>query len=242
MSQRNYVRRFIVESSSILLNKYRNNQLDDYDIRAIDFAASNLVRLPIHIFDSPKCTPNKIRKDAKAVIKRKGKLDFIIVDYLQLMRSDEKSGNREQEIGSISMELKAISKELDIPVLALAQLNKEWGKDGGAQRPKTAHLRESAGIEHSADLIMFVYRPELYFEYGSHPDEQYSRDSIGEAEYNMISELLIGKARDGQVNLKVVENFIGGFMRFTSKGQAQNQDPFITGDSEPENSDLLAPF
>ena len=238
MTQRNYIRRFVVESSSVLLTKYRNNNLDDCDLRAIDFAASQLKKLPIHIDDSPMCTPNKIRKVSNRLKKSKGrKVDFIIVDYVQLMKSDEKQGSRELEISNISNELKSISKELDIPILALAQLNKDATREGGAQRPKTSHLRESAALEYNSDLVMFIYRPEVYFPWGDHPDEDYSKDRISETEYNMISELLIGKARDGATNLKIIENFMGGYQRFSPKNEVQSEDPF----GVPENSDLT-PF
>jgi len=123
MSRRKLVRRYVIESSSVLMNKYRNNQLDSIDIKKIEFAASQLSKLPIHIYDGSICTPNKIRKNAKAVIKKEGSLALIVVDYLQMMRPDEKTHSREQDVASVSRELKAISKEFDCPVIALSSIS-----------------------------------------------------------------------------------------------------------------------
>lgn len=249
MSQKNYVRRFIVESSSVLMNRYKNNQLDSYDLEKIDFAVSNLMRLPIHIFDSPYCTPNKIRKQTKGLIKRFGAVDFIILDYLQITKSDDKAGSREAEVANVSRELKSIAKEFDIPVLALVQLNKDAVKDFGnkAQRPKTYHIRESNAIEFDADCIMFLYRPFAYFNYGDFPLEEvkqkdgtvkvigdeYAPYNITEQDYELISELLIAKQRDGSTNMKVKEKFFGHFQRFTAENEYKKEDdPFLTQESE----------
>lgn len=216
MSQKNYVRRFIIESSSVLMNKYRNNDLSEFDWRNIDLAAGKLRQLPITIHDSSICSPNIIRRRLKKRIKKKGKPGLIIIDYVQLMKSDEKTGNREQEIASISRELKSISKEFDVPVIALAQINRESEKESGARRPRTAHLRESAALGNDADVVMFVYRPAYYFPYGEHPDHEYSPETITKEQYEIASELLIAKNRDGEPNQRVREIFIGGYSRFVS--------------------------
>ena len=213
MSQRDYVRRFIIDMSSVYTHKYKNNELNRLDWQMIDAAAEKLKKLPISIHDSSMCTPSRIRRILKQKTKKKKKIGMVVVDYIQLMRSDEKAGNREQEIASISRELKSISKEFNIPVIALAQINRESEKEGGAKRPKTSHLRESAALGNDADVVAFIYRPDYYFSYGEHPDEQYSRDNISQTEYELVSELLIAKNRNGEPNTRVIEHFIGAYMR-----------------------------
>lgn len=232
MSQRDYVRRFIIEQSDTLMYKYRSNDLNRYDWQRIEAAADKLCELPINIFDHSLMTPNKIRKHCKWVKKTYKKLGMIIVDYVQLMRSDEKVGTREQEVASISRELKSIAKEFDVPVIALAQINKDAAKRGGALRPNTSDLRESAALGNDADLVAFIYRPEYYFPYGEHPDECYSKNNISESTYKLTSEFLISKNRNGDPNQKVIEYFYGGYSRFS--------DRLIFKDeiNEPENNDI----
>lgn len=245
MSIKDYARRFIIEQSSILMSKYRSNNLTRYDWRLIETSVEKLKKLPISIHDSSLCTPNKIRRTLKQKIKKKQKIGMVVVDYIQLMKSDEKTGNREQEIASISRELKSIAKEFDVPVLALAQINRESEKESGAKRPKTSHLRESAALGNDADVVAFIYRPDYYFPYGEHPDDCYSRENISKYEYEITSEFLIAKNRNGEPNQRVSELFIGGYARFTNK-KAQDEMPVYAEpeNEEPENKDIItfSPF
>lgn len=242
MSARDYCVRFIIEQSSVLSYKYHHNLLDEYDWKQIDFGVSTLERLNIHFRDKGRCTPNKIRKDIKSIFKRTGRhVKFVMVDYIQLMHSDEKTGNREQEIASISREMKSIAKEFDIPVLVLAQINRESEKEGGAKRPKLHHLRESAALGQDGDVVMFVYRPYFYFPYGEHPDEMYSKNNMSENEYEIQSQLLIAKNREGEAHRVVNEIFKGKIMRFEPKSKKDESDPFLQEENDNSNSDII-PF
>jgi len=175
---------------------------------------------------------------AKQYIKSHGKLGMIIIDYLQLMTPSEKTNNREQEVASVSRELKAIAKELDIPVMALAQVARSVTQSVD-KRPDLSHLRESGSIEQDADVVMAIYRPSYYFEYGQHPDGKdssgkYNQDNIGQTEYEQASELLILKNRNGVAFGAIDEKFIGMYSTFKSAEEA----------SEPiyqDNSDII-PF
>lgn len=168
---------------------------------------------------------------------------MIIVDYLQLMRADEgnkSAGNREQEIGYISRSLKGLAKELDVPVIALAQLSREVEKRQD-KRPMLSDLRESGSIEQDADLVTFIYRPEYY---GITQDEE-GNDITG------MAELIIRKHRNGQtgtVPLKFVSKF-GKFedWELSSYGDETFTDNSITigskmNDMSPFNPSDDAPF
>lgn len=237
MTKRQIVEKYIIETSEVLSHKYRNNQIDSIDLQRIERAVSDLERLPIFIFDKARIQPKFIRKRCKAIKKKYGKIGMIGIDYLQLMKPDEKIQVREQEISNISGEIKAIAKEEDTPVIALSQLNKEVSKRND-KRPILDDLRESAAIGNDADAVLFVYRPEYYFDYGSHPDEQYSRESITEPEYKITAELIIAKNRFGENMVTVKERFFGGFSRF-SPAQEDTQDNFLGDTTYIDPPDLM---
>lgn len=243
MTKYELVRKYIIESSDIYMNKYRNNDLSHHDITQIEYAISRLKSLNIHIFDTPAIQPKYIRKRLRDIKKRNPnkKIAFVGIDYIQLMKSDEKINNREQEIGSISRELKAIAKDEATTIMALAQLSREVEKDGGDKRPKLSHLRESGAIEQDADVVMFVYRPSYYFDWGQHPDSKYSQDVCEESQYNMASEIIIAKNRNGESSIIVDEMFIGSVSRFTPKRNyvPNNQD---IADFASEDEESAPPF
>jgi replicative DNA helicase len=227
MTKRQIVEKYIIETSEILTHRYRNNQIDSIDLQKIEWGISQLERYPIFIFDKPRAQPKFIRKRCKAIRKKYGTIGMIGIDYIQLMKPDEKIQNREQEIANISGEIKAIAKEEDTPIIELSQLSKEVSKRND-KRPILDDLRESAAIGNDADAVLFVYRPEYYFDWGSHPDEQYSRENIEEADYKITSELIIGKNRFGENMITVKERFIGGYSRFTP---AKEDTPDVFSDS-----------
>lgn len=122
-----------------------------------------LAKAPIYIDDTPQLKIFELRAKCRR-LKQKYDIQMVFIDYLQLMsgNSDNKNGNREQEISTISRQLKALSKELSIPILALAQLSRAVETRGGTKRPMLSDLRESGAIEQDADIVMFIYRPEYY--------------------------------------------------------------------------------
>jgi replicative DNA helicase len=150
-------------------------------------------------------------------------IELVIIDYLQLMTASgtKGSGNREQEISTISRSIKEIAKELNVPVIALSQLSRSVEQRGGDKRPVLSDLRESGAIEQDADIVSFIYRPEYY---GLHQDEEgNSNQGIGE--------IIIAKHRNGALD-RVKLRFVGEFARF------ENLETF--NDPYPISSNLQA--
>ncbi len=160
-----------------------------------------LVKAPIYIDDNPNLTIFELRAKCRR-LKQKYDIQMIFIDYLQLMHGGDaaKGGNREQEISYISRQLKALSKELGIPVLALSQLSRAVETRGGSKKPVLSDLRESGAIEQDADIVMFIYRPHYYGEEG---DEK-------------AADVILAKHRAGEVG-EVRLNFISQFVRFENR-------------------------
>jgi len=153
--------------------------------------------MPIYIEDTPAMSVIELRAAARR-LKMKHNIGAVIVDYLQLMRgSEDRRGNREQEIAQISGGLKALAKELEVPVIALAQLSRAVEVRGGSKRPQMSDLRESGAIENDADIILFPYRPEYY---------QILEDEEGNS-LKGVAELIIGKNRHGRSGISVMCGF-----------------------------------
>jgi len=177
--------------------RIRTGKLADDDWPRISSTVSMLSDAPLYIDDTPALSPAEMRARARRLVKEHGSLGLIIVDYLQLMRVHGFSENRTAEISEISRSLKALAKELKVPVIALSQLNRglEQRTD---KRPIMSDLRESGAIEQDADLIAFIYRDEVYNE--NSPDK-------GSAE------IIIAKQRNGPIG-KVRLTFMGQFTSF----------------------------
>ena len=161
----------------------------------------------LYIDDSSGLTPTELRSRARRVYRENGGLSMIMVDYLQLMRAPAFSDNRTLEIAEISRSLKALAKELEVPVIALSQLNRTL-EQRADKRPVNSDLRESGSIEQDADLIMFIYR-----------DEVYNRES----EEKGIAEIIIGKQRNGPIG-RVKLAFQGNFSRFDNLAEHHHYD------------------
>jgi replicative DNA helicase len=141
---------------------------------------------PIWIDDSAAITPLELRSKARR-IKAESDIGLVIVDYLQLMRDPEYAENRVQEISAISRALKALAKELGVPVIALSQLSRAPEQRGGeGRRPQLSDLRDSGAIEQDADVVMFIYRAEMY-----------AKDEVERDEVRGQAEVIIGKQRNG---------------------------------------------
>ncbi len=179
-------------------SELRSGQLQDHDWSKV-FATINLVseRMNLFIDDTPALTPNDLRSRARRLAREQGGLRLIVIDYLQLMRVPGMSDNRVNEVSEISRNIKAIAKELHVPVIALSQLSRKC-EDRNDKRPVMSDIRESGSIEQDADLIMFVYRDEVY-----HPDTQEKG----------IAEILIRKHRNGPIG-DFRLTFLGPHCRF----------------------------
>jgi replicative DNA helicase len=178
-------------------HKVRTGKLDDDDWPRLTSAINLLAETKLFIDDTPALTPTEVRSRARRLTREHGQLGLIVLDYLQLMQSPASGDNRVQQISDISRGLKALAKELNVPVIALSQLNRNLEQRPN-KRPVMSDLRESGAIEQDADLIIFVYRDEVYHE--DSPDKG-------------IAEIIIGKQRNGPLGT-VRLTFLGQYTRF----------------------------
>jgi replicative DNA helicase len=162
MSKEQLVRRLLSSAGEINASHLRRAFLTDQEWRKLQEAAGYLLDCPVYIDDTPAATVLEVRSKSRR-LKAEGKLGLVIVDYLQLMRGRSDFSSREQEISEISRSLKALAKELEVPVIALSQLSRKV-EDRKPKIPELADLRESGAIEQDADVIFFIYRDEVYNE------------------------------------------------------------------------------
>jgi replicative DNA helicase len=186
MSKESLVQRVLCAEARVDASRLRRGRLSDDDYARLAIAAGHLNTAPIYIDDTPGISVLEMRAKARRLKADRDDLSMIIVDYLQLMVSSGKSESRQQEVSEISRGLKALAKELNIPVIALSQLSRAV-ESRPDKRPMMSDLRESGAIEQDADVIMFLYRPEYYFG----PVDKEGNSLEGKAE------LIIGKQRNG---------------------------------------------
>ena len=161
MSSVQLVNRLIVAETELPSNRIRNGRLNEEEWKQLEERIKTLEKAKIYIDDTPAISVFELRAKCRR-LKAQHKLDLAVVDYLQLMTGPKDSGSREQEVSSISRALKSIAKELDIPIIALSQLNRSVEVRGGNKRPQLSDLRESGAIEQDADMVVFIHRPEKY--------------------------------------------------------------------------------
>src|ERR1700691_3435899 len=184
MSREALLQRLLCSTAEVDAHKMRTGSLWQDDTRKVVRAMEQLAHAPIYIDDTPGIALSEMRAKARRLKQAQGKLDLIIVDYLQLMSGGSKRyENRTQEVSAISRGLKALAKELAVPVIALSQLSRAPESRGGDHRPQLSDLRESGSIEQDADLVMFIFREEVY--------KQDDPDLQGR------SEIIIAKQRNG---------------------------------------------
>jgi replicative DNA helicase len=180
MAKEQLALRMLCSEAKVDAHRLRGGFLSESDWPKLTRAAGNLSEAPIFIDDTPGLTALEMRAKSRR-LKKEHNLGLVIVDYLQLMRGRPDSDTREQEISDISRSLKSLAKELNVPVIALSQLNRRV-EERGDRRPQLSDLRESGAIEQDADVIIFLYRDEVYSK---------SEDNKGKAE------IIIGKQRNG---------------------------------------------
>ena len=205
MPSEQLAKRMISSIGRIDAQKMRRARFEDSDWQHYTETVARMNKLPFFIDDTPGLTVNELRARARRLSKRVGHLALIVVDYLQLMSGSTRNGssdNRAAEIAEISRGLKSLAKEMEVPVIALSQLNR--GVDARTDhRPVMSDLRESGSIEQDADTILFIYR-----------DEVYNKDSPDKA----VAEVIIGKQRSGPTGT-VRLRFDGQFTRFDNLAQ-----------------------
>lgn len=197
MPAQQLIMRLVSSVGRINQTKVRTGKLDEEDWPKLSAAVSKLKDRPLFIDDTPALTPTEVRSRTRRIIREHGEPAMIMLDYLQLMQVAGSSESRTGEISEISRSLKAMAKEFDCPVVALSQLNRQLEQRPN-KRPVNSDLRESGAIEQDADVIMFIYRDEVYNE--ESPDKG-------------IAEIIIGKQRNGPIGTSKLA-FIGQYTRF----------------------------
>ncbi|CAB1274417.1 replicative DNA helicase [Candidatus Nitrosacidococcus tergens] len=199
------VMRMMSSTGRIDQGRVRTGRLRDEDWPKLTIAIKSLNEAPIFIDDTPALSPSELRARIRRLIREQGNLGLILIDYLQLMQIPGSKENRATEISEISRNLKVIAKEFNVPVLALSQLNRSL-EGRPSKKPVMSDLRESGAIEQDADLIIFIYR-----------DEVYNEDSPEKG----TAEIIIGKQRNGPIGT-VRLTFRGEYTRFEN----YTQDPY----------------
>jgi replicative DNA helicase len=209
MSKEQLVIRMLCSEAHVEGTKLRSGFLSESDWPRLTIAAGNLSDAPIYIDDTAALSVLELRAKARRLKTERGGLGMLIVDYLQLMKGRTRVESRQQEISEISRSLKALAKELNIPVIAVSQLSRKTEERTG-NRPQLSDLRESGAIEQDADLILFIYRDEVYNRSEENPNR-------GKAE------IIIGKQRNGPIG-KIELAFLDKFTTFKElyRGEVEN--------------------
>jgi len=232
MSSVQLITRLISSETGLSSEKLRTGRLAKHEWEQLNVKVKGLEKAPLYIDDTPSLSIFDLRAKARRLSSQHG-IRLIVVDYLQLMTSggSQKGGNREQEISTISRNLKALAKELDVPVIAISQLSRAVETRGGSKRPLLSDLRESGAIEQDADIVSFIYRPE-YYKIDEWDDEERT-PTQGQAEF------IVAKHRNGgldSIRLKFIGH-LGKFdnlddfdtpFEFQSKMNVSEDNPFTT--------------
>ena len=219
MSNVQLVNRLIMNVCEIEGDKIKNGKLTNAEWSQLEHKINELRGGPVYVDDTPSLSVFELRSKARKLV-REHKVQLIIIDYLQLMNASGMNfGSREQEISIISRNLKALAKELDIPIIALSQLNRNVESRTGVEgkTPQLSDLRESGAIEQDADMVCFIHRPEYYHLYN---DEKTGKDLRG------LGQIIVAKHRNGATD--------SIWLRFRSKfAKFQNEDETFEDDLAP---------
>src|SRR5277367_3232252 len=209
MSSEALLQRLLCSRAIVDAHKMRTGSLWGDDMKKIVRAMEELSNAPVFIDDTPGISLSEMRAKARRLKQSQGRLDLLVVDYLQLMSGGSKRfENRTQEVSSISRGLKAIAKELQVPVVALSQLSRAPESRGGDHRPQLSDLRESGSIEQDADVVMFIFREEIY-----KPDD---------LELKGRAEIIMAKQRNGPIG-KFHLAFLHNSTRFANVADGNNE-------------------
>ena len=232
MSSLQLITRLISSETGLSSEKLRTGRLEKHEWEQLNVKVKALETAPLFIDDTPSLSIFDLRAKARRLASQHN-IKLVVIDYLQLMTAggSQKGGNREQEISTISRNLKALAKELNVPVIALSQLSRAVETRGGSKRPILSDLRESGAIEQDADIVSFIYRPE-YYKIDEWDDEERT-PTQGQAEF------IVAKHRNGgldNIRLKFIGH-LGKFdhlddfdspFEFQSKMNADGDNPFLT--------------
>ncbi|RMF93376.1 MAG: replicative DNA helicase, partial [Planctomycetota bacterium] len=219
MSKIELVDRLLCSVARVNGHRLRNGTIsNDERLRLVE-KASELSQSPLYVDDSPSRTVSEIAAAARRIRRRQEGLGLIVIDYLQLIEPDNPKDPRQEQVARIARRLKGLAREMEIPVLCLAQLNRQ-AEDSKDHRPRLSHLRESGAIEQDADVVMFVHREEYYHR----GDEQ--------KQYAGKAEVIVAKQRNGPVgDVELV--WRKDFTRFENKAPDRFEDLEAYGDAQP---------
>lgn len=226
MSNVQLVNRMIVNVCEIKGETLKSGQLKPFEWSQLDHRIKQLVGAPLYVDDTPSLSVFELRTKARRLVREHG-VKILMIDYLQLMNASGMNfGSRQEEVSTISRSLKGLAKELNIPILALSQLNRGVeSREGSDKRPQLSDLRESGAIEQDADMVLFIHRPEYYKIY----QDEAGHDLRGKAE------IIIAKHRNGAVG-NVLLTFRGEYARFQNPEEGAGLDdakgnPFAEGET-----------
>ncbi|MBQ9522623.1 MAG: replicative DNA helicase [Paludibacteraceae bacterium] len=215
MSKIQLVNRLIMNVCEIEGDKIKNGRLSPEEWHRLEYKVNDLLGAPIYIDDTPSLSIFELRSKARKLHSEK-KIQLIIIDYLQLMNASGMNfGSREQEISIISRNLKALAKELDIPIIALSQLNRNVESRSGLEgkTPQLSDLRESGAIEQDADMVCFIHRPEYYHIYS---DPNSNKDLRG------LGQIIVAKHRNGATD-SIWLRFRSKYAKFQNENEAWDE-------------------
>ena len=228
MSAVQLITRLISSETGLSSEKLRTGKLEKHEWEQLTIKVESLKRAPLFIDDTAALSILDLRAKARRLVSQYG-IKIIIIDYLQLMTSGgakQSGGNREQEVSAISRNLKALAKELNVPVIALSQLSRAVETRAGTKRPFLSDLRDSGAIEQDADIVSFIYRPECY-KINEWDDDEHT-PTAGQAE------LIVAKHRNGKLeNIRL--KFIGSLGKFDNLDDSDS--PFEFHSKMNENKD-----
>ena len=220
-----FVNRLISNRWEIQGSKILNGQLQPDEWDRLDKRMNGLIGAPLYVDDTPGLSVFELRTKARRLVREHG-VKIIMIDYLQLMNANGmRFSSRQEEVSTISRSLKGLAKELDVPILALSQLNRGVESREGLEgkRPQLSDLRESGAIEQDADMVLFVHRPEYYHIY----QDDNGRDLHG------MAQIIIAKHRKGATG-DVLLTFRGEFTRFENP-----EDTKLRRGSTPDSGEIL---
>lgn len=226
MSNLQLVNRLLQNVCEIPGEKVKNGRLSPDEWMQLTTKIQELEGAPIYVDDTPSLSVFELRTKARRLVREHG-VKILMIDYLQLMNaSGMQFGSREQEVSNISRSLKGLAKELNIPILALSQLNRgvESRQGGQGSRPQLSDLRESGAIEQDADMVLFIHRPEYYKQY----EDEKGNNLRG------LAEIIIAKHRSGSVG-DIRLRFRGEFVRFQNLDEDSSITSTLTAYKQPDN-------
>jgi len=217
MEKNQLANRMLCSRARISSHKMRSGRLSDHEWTNLSIAVGPLSEAKIFVDDTPGMGVLEMRAKARR-LKAKEDIGLVVVDYLQLMQGPRGAESRQQEIAMISRALKGLAKDLNVPVVACSQLSRAVETRGGERRPQLADLRESGAIEQDADLVIFIYRPELY----GIKSIDFKKDKISS---EGIAEIIVAKHRNGPTG-SVLLSFVKQYARFENPELVHTETPF----------------